>query len=66
MQASKALALLSGRNFVLPDDLKRLATRVLAHRMVLTPDAQMEGVQGEAIVREALEKVVLHREARRA
>ncbi len=65
IQASKALALLSGRAFVLPDDVKRLCPHVLAHRMVLTPEAQMEGVQGETVVREALEKVGHRREERR-
>ncbi len=64
IQASKSLALVSGRAFVLPDDVKRLAKPVLAHRMVLTPEAQMEGVSGENIVREALEKVGYGREAR--
>jgi MoxR-like ATPase len=57
LQAAKALALLSGRAFVLPDDVKRLAAPVLAHRIILTPDAQMEGATSEAIVQEALDKV---------
>ncbi|HEX4353105.1 MAG TPA: hypothetical protein VHZ95_09330 [Polyangiales bacterium] len=65
MQASMALALVHGRPFVLPDDIKRLAPAVLSHRMVLTPEAQMEGVTGERIVRETLEKVGHRREARR-
>jgi len=65
VQASMALALVQGRPFVLPDDIKRLAPAVLAHRMVLTPEAQMEGITGERIVREALDKVSHRREARR-
>jgi MoxR-like ATPase len=65
IQASKALALLQGRAFVLPDDIKRLAPAVLAHRLVLSPEAQMEGVTGEGVVREALDKVGHRRESRR-
>jgi MoxR-like ATPase len=65
VQASMAQALVHGRPFVLPDDIKRLAPAVLCHRMVLTPEAQMEGITGERVVREALEKVGHRREARR-
>jgi MoxR-like ATPase len=57
LQASKALALQSGREHLLPDDVKRLAVPVLAHRLVLTQDAQMEGASGESVVRGLLEKV---------
>jgi MoxR-like ATPase len=65
VQASMALALVQGRPFVLPDDVKRLAPYVLAHRMVLTPEAQMEGITGERVIREALEKVGHRRDVRR-
>jgi MoxR-like ATPase len=41
--ASRAEALLSGRDFVTPDDVKQLATPVLRHRVVLTPEAEVEG-----------------------
>jgi MoxR-like ATPase len=57
LHAAKALALLSGRAYVLPDDVKRLAVPVLAHRIVLTPEAQLEGASGASIVEEALHKV---------
>jgi MoxR-like ATPase len=59
LQAAKALALQSGRGFVLPDDIKRLSVVVLAHRLVLTPDAQMEGARPEIILRDALDRVRL-------
>jgi MoxR-like ATPase len=61
LHASKALALLSGRSYVLPDDVKRLARPVLAHRVILTPEAQMEGTQGETVIDDALDKVVLRK-----
>jgi MoxR-like ATPase len=65
VRAAMALALVQGRAFVLPDDIKRLAPYVLSHRMVMTPEAQMEGVTGERVIKEALEKVGHRREARR-
>jgi MoxR-like ATPase len=54
--AAKARALLGGRDFVLPDDVKALAPFVLAHRILLSPDAEMEGLSPESIVREALDR----------
>ncbi len=57
VNASKAHALLGGRDFVLPDDVKHLAPFVLAHRVLLTPDAEMEGLGPESVVREALDRV---------
>ncbi|MBN1655675.1 MAG: MoxR family ATPase [Deltaproteobacteria bacterium] len=55
--ACQARALIQGREFVLPDDVKQLAVPVLAHRLILTPEAQMEGLQGEFVIRQALEQV---------
>ena len=57
MRASKAHALLDGRHFVLPDDVRRLAPSVLAHRMVMTPEAELDGVTGGHAVADALERV---------
>jgi len=57
VRASKARALLGGRDFVLPDDVKHLASYVLAHRVMMSPDAEMEGLGPESVVKEALEKV---------
>ncbi len=57
VHASKATALLKGRDYALPDDVRSLAPLVLAHRVLLTPEAELEGGSGTAIVAEALEKV---------
>jgi MoxR-like ATPase len=57
LHASRAHALLSGRPFVLPDDVKTLAIPVLAHRLVMSPEAQIDGISGEAVVRETLAQV---------
>ena len=57
LRAAKALALIRGRDSVLPDDVKALAPLVLGHRLVLTPEAELEGAHAEAVVDEALERV---------
>ncbi len=48
--AARARAALDGRNYVIPDDVKALATAVLRHRLLLSPAAEIEGKQVEAIV----------------
>ena len=55
--ASKGLALLRGRDYVLPDDIRHLAPLVLGHRIMMTPDAELEGAQGASVIGEALDKV---------
>ena len=56
-RTGRALALLRGRDYVLPDDIKELAVAVLAHRIVLTPAARMRGVLPERVVEELLNSV---------
>jgi len=48
--AARARAALHGRDYVLPDDVKALATAVLRHRLLLSPAAEIEGKQVEALV----------------
>jgi MoxR-like ATPase len=48
--AARARAALDGRDYVLPDDVKALATAVLRHRLLLSPAAEIEGKQVEALV----------------
>ena len=55
--AAKAAAAIRGRDFVLPDDIKELAPLVLSHRIVLTPEADLEGLAATRVVGEALERV---------
>jgi MoxR-like ATPase len=57
VRAAKAQAALSGRNFVIPDDLKRWAAPVLRHRLVLTPSAEISGTTPDEVVRALLESV---------
>ncbi len=54
---SRAHALVRGRDFVLPDDVKALAVPALAHRVIVKPEPWIRGVRSEAIVRGALDRV---------
>lgn len=53
-QASRSMALLAGREYVLPDDIKTLAVPVLAHRLILKPEARMHRISPEDVVTEIL------------
>jgi MoxR-like ATPase len=55
--ASRALAVLSGRDFVIPDDVKALALPLLGHRLVLSPDAEIEGLDTEQVVKRIVAKI---------
>ncbi|HET7506065.1 MAG TPA: MoxR family ATPase [Kofleriaceae bacterium] len=57
VHAAKGLALLRGRDYVLPDDVRHLAPLVLGHRILLTPEAELEGVAGTSVIAESLDKV---------
>ena len=57
VHASKALALLRGRDYILPDDVRSLAPLVLGHRILMTPEAELEGQLGTQVVSEAVDKV---------
>jgi len=56
-RGAQALAALRGREFVLPDDVKELAAPVLAHRLMLQPEARLRGRSGEAVIRQILDGV---------
>ncbi len=56
-EAARAAAIIDGRSFVTPDDVKRLAQPTMAHRVVLTTEATVEGVDRTDVVRYALETV---------
>ena len=56
-QASQALALLHGRSYVLPDDVKTLAEPVLAHRLILSGNARLRGITPPDLIREVLTQV---------
>jgi MoxR-like ATPase len=57
MKGGKAQALLKDRDYVVPDDIKDIATATLAHRMLLTPSARMRGIAQETVVDDVLNQV---------
>ncbi|UTA69560.1 MoxR family ATPase [Emticicia sp. 21SJ11W-3] len=61
MLASKARAALSGRDFVIPEDVKSMAKPTLRHRVILTPDAEMEGVNEDEVLDNLFSKVEIPR-----
>lgn len=56
-RTSQALALIRGRSFVIPDDVKEMAPLVLAHRLILQPEVGLRGAGAEAMVEELLGQV---------
>ena len=57
LYASKALAFLRGRDYVIPDDIKEMALSVLTHRLLVRAEYELEGVKSEDVVREILDEV---------
>jgi MoxR-like ATPase len=56
LRVAKARALVSGREFVQPEDVKAVAPTVLAHRLILAPEARSSGLDAEDLVRSVLER----------
>ena len=61
MRASKAIAAMNGRDFVTPDDVKYVAYPVLNHRIILTAEREMEGVESEEVIKEITERIEIPR-----
>ncbi len=61
MDASKALAAINGRDFVTPDDIKKVTGPILGHRIILTPEREMEGFTPEKVVQQIVESMEVPR-----
>lgn len=61
LKASKAFAAMRGRDFVTPDDIQYVSEPVLNHRIILTPEAEMEGVSPEDVIAEIVQKIEVPR-----
>ena len=61
LKASKAMAAMSGRSFVTPDDVKKVLTPVLRHRIMLTPEKEMEGSTPDEIIESIVKKIEVPR-----
>ncbi len=61
LNASKGFAAISGRDFVTPEDIKQAAIPVLQHRVIVTPEREMEGITSTEIIKQILESVEIPR-----
>ena len=59
LRAARAKATLAGRDYVVPEDVRELATSVLAHRLILTPDAELAGSTTGSVLAEVLASVAV-------
>ena len=61
LNAAKACACLRGRDFVSPDDIKYVCAPVLRHRIILTPEKEMEGITCDAVIQQLVDKIEIPR-----
>ncbi|MDB5273465.1 MAG: moxR [Chitinophagaceae bacterium] len=61
LRTSKAIAAMNGREFVIPEDIQAVAYPVLNHRIILTPEKEMDGTNAEDIIREIIQKIEVPR-----
>lgn len=61
LTASKAMAAIRGRDFVTPEDIKDVSYAVLRHRVVVSPEREMEGLTADEIIRQILEGIEIPR-----
>ena len=59
LKGSRALAFIQGRDFVIPDDVKRLLIPTISHRLQISAEAEMEGVTPEAIINRVAAEVAV-------
>ena len=59
---ARAVALHAGRDFVIPDDVKKIALPVLRHRIALSPDLQIEGSDHDRVLNRLLAQIPAPRE----
>jgi MoxR-like ATPase len=61
LSTAKAMAAIRGRDFVSPDDIKFVTTPVLKHRVILTPEKEMEGVTCTDVIKQIVEQIEIPR-----
>jgi MoxR-like ATPase len=57
VRSARALALMTGRDFITPDDVKQMALPVLRHRIMAAPESAIDGVSVEGLVRGLLDRL---------
>lgn len=61
MKCSKVMAAINGRNFVTPDDIKKIAIPVLNHRIILNPEKELEGIHVVEVINDIIDKIEVPR-----
>jgi MoxR-like ATPase len=61
IMASRACAVISGRDFVTPDDIKAMAVPVLEHRLILRPEFEIEGLSVPEVIQQVLQQIAVPR-----
>lgn len=61
LQCSKACAAYNGRDYVIPEDIKKMAVPTLRHRIILKPELELEGVRSDQVISDILSKVKVPR-----
>jgi MoxR-like ATPase len=61
LNCAKAYAAINGRDFVTPEDVKAIVAPVLRHRIMLTPDKEMEGISADAVIKQIVNKTEVPR-----
>lgn len=61
LNSSKAMAAIRGRDFVTPEDIREVTLPVMQHRVILTPEREMEGLKPADIIREIIQKIEVPR-----
>lgn len=61
IRSAKAIAAIRGRDFVTPEDIQFVSVHVLNHRLILTPEAEMEGTQVEEVIEEIIKTIEVPR-----
>ena len=61
LDASKAVAAINGRDFITPDDIKKVVGPILSHRIILTPEREMEGYTAEKMIKDLIQTIEIPR-----
>ena len=61
MKTAKAIAAISGRDFVSPDDIQSVCYSVLNHRIILSPEKEMEGITVDHVIKEIIQNIEVPR-----
>ncbi|HPG10163.1 MAG TPA: magnesium chelatase, partial [Chitinophagaceae bacterium] len=57
MNASKAMAAMQGRDFVTPEDIISVTTPILRHRIILSPEKEMEGITEDEVIKQIIQSM---------